>query len=84
MLLRPMRIDGINYELNWQEFKIGSSFFVPCLAVTHGRRDIVRKMKRLKYAVIVKIVVEDGIKGLRVWRIPRKLAMQPQLLFPLD
>jgi hypothetical protein len=26
------------------------------------------KMRRLEYAVIIKIVVENEIKGLRVWR----------------
>ena len=30
-------------------------------------------MKRLNFNVIVKIVIEDGIRGLRVWRIKRKL-----------
>ena len=83
-LLQPqMRIDGVDYAINWPEFTIGSSFFVPCLGVTKGSMAIKRKMRRLKFAVIVRVVVEDGIKGLRVWRIPRKLAMQPQLLFPL-
>jgi len=78
-----MRIDGVDYALNWPEFTIGSSFFIPCLGVTKGSMAIKRKMRRLQLAVIVRIVVEDEVKGLRVWRIPRKLAMQPQLLFPL-
>jgi len=63
-----MRIDGVSYELDWQEFTIGSSFFVPCVGVTAAKERIERKMARLGFAVIVKIVVEDGVRGLRVWR----------------
>ena len=63
-----MRIDGVDYELDWTEFTIGSSFFIPCVGVTAGKERIERKMARLGFAVIVKIVIEDGIKGLRVWR----------------
>jgi uncharacterized transporter YbjL len=63
-----MKIDGVEYELDWTEFTIGSSFFIPCVGVTAGKERIERKMRRLGFAVIVKIVIEDGIKGLRVWR----------------
>lgn len=63
-----MKIDGVIYEIDWIEFRIGSSFFIPCVGVTAGKELIERKMKRLGFAVIVKIVIEDGIKGLRVWR----------------
>jgi len=66
-----MRIEGITYQLNWQEFRVGSSFFVPCLNDTAARERIESKMSRLGYAVIVKLVIEDGIRGLRVWRIKR-------------
>jgi hypothetical protein len=63
-----MKIDGIIYTINWQEFTVGSSFFIPCLGVTAGKKLVEDKMKRLGFAVIVKIVIEDDIKGLRVWR----------------
>lgn len=63
-----MRVDGVTYELDWREFTIGSSFFIPCVGVTTGKQLIERKMARLGYAVIVKIVIEDNVKGLRVWR----------------
>ena len=63
-----MKVDGVTYELDWREFTIGSSFFIPCVGVTTGKQLIERKMKRLRFAVIVKIVIEDNVKGLRVWR----------------
>jgi len=68
-----MRIEGINYELNWQEFTVGSSFFVPCLNDVKARERIETKMNRLGYAVIIKLVIEDGIRGLRVWRTKRTI-----------
>jgi hypothetical protein len=63
-----MKVDGVTYEINWTEFRIGSSFFIPCVGVTAGKQLIERKMKRLGFGVVVKIVIEDNVKGLRVWR----------------
>jgi hypothetical protein len=68
-----MRIDGVDYTINWEDFTVGSSFFIPCVGVTEAKDRIERKMKRLNYNVIVKIVIEDGIRGLRVWRIKRRI-----------
>ena len=72
-LYRAMRIEGINYELDWQEFTVGSSFFIPCLDDAKARERIEGKMNRLGYAVIVKLVIEDGIRGLRIWRTKRTI-----------
>ena len=66
-----MKIDGITYELDWRELTVGSSFFIPCVGVTKGREVIERKMKRLGYTIIVRVVIEDNIRGLRVWRKKR-------------
>lgn len=66
-----MQIDGVDYAIDWENFTVGSSFFVPCLRDEEGRQRIERKMNRLGYKVLIKIVVEDEIRGLRVWRISR-------------
>ena len=66
-----MKIEGITYNLNWIEFSVGSSFFIPCLNDVEARELLERKMKRLKYATTIKLVIEDGVRGLRVWRIKR-------------
>lgn len=66
-----MQIDGVDYTIDWENFTVGSSFFVPCLRDEEGRQRIERKMNRLGYKVLIKIVIEDGIRGLRVWRISR-------------
>lgn len=66
-----MRIDGVLYALDWGKFSIGSSFFVPCLDDITARKRIEEKMKRLGYSIIIKLVVEDGVRGLRIWRVKR-------------
>jgi hypothetical protein len=66
-----MQIDGVDYAIDWENFTVGSSFFVPCLRDEEGRQRIERKMNRLGYKVLIKIVIEDEIRGLRVWRISR-------------
>lgn len=66
-----MVIDGIHYSVNWPEFTVGSSFFVPCIHDEAGRARIEAKMQRLGYRVIIKVVIEDNVRGLRVWRVSR-------------
>ena len=66
-----MQIDGVEYSIDWENFTVGSSFFVPCIHDEDGRQRIERKMNRLGYKVLIKVVIEDDIRGLRVWRIPR-------------
>ena len=64
-----MLIHGIDFKINWRNFVVGSSFFIPCLDPEHAREQIHRATKRLKYATKTQIVIEKGIYGLRVWRI---------------
>ncbi len=64
-----MLVEGINYQINWKRFKRGYSLFFPCLNCKQARQDIYTVLKRLKFKVVTKIIIEDGIRGLRIWRI---------------
>ena len=64
-----MLIENQSYKINWRNFKQGYSFFVPCLDTDVAKKEILRVTKRLKLQVFIKINIEEGIKGLRVWRI---------------
>lgn len=64
-----MLVEKISYNVNWKNFKVGYSIFVPCLDPDAAKKDILRVTKRLKMEVIFKVVIEDGVKGLRIWRI---------------
>jgi hypothetical protein len=60
-------IEGVSYEINWKRFKRGTSIFIPCLDVRRARAQVVVVAKRLKLKVLMKVVIEEGIRGLRIW-----------------
>jgi hypothetical protein len=64
-----MRIHGLSFRVNWRNFVVGSSFFIPCLDHSHALEQIKKTTKRLKFKVKTQIVLERGVTGLRVWRI---------------
>lgn len=78
-----MKIEGVEYELNWNNFRVGSSFFIPCLDPTNAKKEILQKTKRFKYCVATKVVIQDGVKGLRVWRVkpPRNTFLGRPVLY---
>ena len=67
--LRQMRVNGITYKIDWTQFKKGRSFFVPCLDADEAKAVVKDTMERLGFEVKVKLVVEDGFRGLRIWRV---------------
>lgn len=67
-----MLIEGVQYNLNWAEFTVGSSFFIPCVDAELAEQKLRKKLERLGYAVISKIVIEEGIRGVRIWRTKRQ------------
>ena len=64
-----MVIEKIPYQINWAKFKRGTSFFVPCIDDKAAKAEIAATMKRLRIDYVTKLVVEEGIKGLRIWRM---------------
>lgn len=64
-----MQVERVSYQVNWKSFRRGSSFFIPCLNPAGAKKEILCITRRLKYNVLTKVVIEDGIRGVRVWRI---------------
>lgn len=64
-----MRVEKVSYDVNWRNFKRGTSFFIPCLDPKSARDEIKTVTNRLKYKVLMKVVIEEGVRGLRVWRL---------------
>jgi len=64
-----MRVEKVTYQINWASFKAGYSFFIPCLNPKKSRRNILQVVHRLQYKIVTKVVIEDGIRGVRVWRL---------------
>jgi hypothetical protein len=47
----------------------GHSFFVPCIDHRAARRTLKQVAERLGLSLVFKVVVVEGVKGLRVWRV---------------
>lgn len=64
-----MLVEKISYKIDWRKFRKGTSFFIPCLNPVKAKQEILRTTKRLKIDVLTKVVIEEGIRGIRVWRM---------------
>lgn len=64
-----MQVEGVSYDIRWQEFKRGMSMFFPCLDPDRARSEIDAVLDRLRIKRLIKIEIRDGIRGLRVWRL---------------
>ncbi len=64
-----MRIAGVVYEIDWKSFKHSHSFFIPCLDCTEAKTEIQRITNRLGFDTVMKAVIENNIRGVRVWRV---------------
>lgn len=64
-----MKIETVAFQINWKKFRPGYSFFVPCIDHEAARQTLAVVAKRLKIKTVSKVVIQDGIKGLRVWRV---------------
>jgi len=61
--------NGTDYQIDWPDFKPGSSIFIPAVDTKAAIDAIKREATRLEFQYVYKIVVEDNIKGIRVWRL---------------
>lgn len=64
-----MQIAGIQYKIDWRKFKRGYSVFFPCLDDSSAKKEVRAVTKRLRMDVFIKTTIEEGIKGIRVWRV---------------
>lgn len=64
-----MKVMGLPLLIEWDKFKPGTSFFVPCVDRKTVQKFITREACRMKLDVVTKQVVENGAYGLRVWRV---------------
>jgi hypothetical protein len=64
-----MLVEKVSYQINWKKFKRGFSFFIPCLNPAEAKKEILCTTNRLRYKVLFKVVIEEGVRGLRIWRL---------------
>ena len=64
-----MQVENVEYEVNWQEFKRGRSIFIPCLDPPRAKKQVLTVTKRLRIETLIKVVIYEGVRGLRIWRV---------------
>lgn len=64
-----LEIETVKYRINWAKFKPGYSFFVPCVDTVGARKKLERFAKLHSMELVMKVVLVDGVQGLRVWRV---------------
>lgn len=64
-----MITNGVDYLIDWPNFQSGTSIFIPVIDAKAAIAAMKLEAKRLEFEFVHKIVVEDGIKGVRFWRL---------------
>jgi hypothetical protein len=64
-----VQVEKVSYQINWKAFRRGTSIFIPCLDPVRAKREVNLVIQRLRFKVVMKPVVEDSIRGLRIWRV---------------
>ena len=64
-----LNLEDVYYDINWDAFLPGTSIFLPCLSCVEARKRVLFFLKTLQFDNVCKISIEDGVRGLRVWRI---------------
>lgn len=61
-------LSSLSIHIEWEKFKPGTSFFIPCLNRKEVEDYVRKEAARLRFQVVCKAVIERGKYGLRVWR----------------
>lgn len=64
-----MQIHTIKFNVEWDKFKPYSSFFIPVLNWRYAKKIIKEECNKRGILVVVRLAVENGIRGVRVWRV---------------
>jgi len=68
-----MRIFNLPVLVEWNKFQPGTSFFIPCINRKRMEKWVLSEARRMKLNVLCKHVIEKGVYGLRVWRVPPRM-----------
>jgi hypothetical protein len=64
-----MLTNGTDYQIDWPNFKPGTSIFIPAVDISAAQKAIEKESKRLEFDCVFKVVIENDIQGIRVWRL---------------
>jgi hypothetical protein len=64
-----MIIHTIDFQVDWDKFVVGSSFFIPCLNWKKAKLIVQAECRSRGISTLARMSIEEGIRGLRVWRL---------------
>jgi|TARA_R110000803_G_scaffold30604_3_gene68910 hypothetical protein len=64
-----MLTNGTDYQIDWPNFKPGASIFIPVVDIESALKAIQKESDRLEFKYVHKVVIEEGVQGIRVWRL---------------
>lgn len=62
-----IQLDGWKIAVSWPKMYWGESFFVPSTNPKHDKAAIYASAREMGCKIVVKVSIEDEIRGLRVW-----------------
>jgi|TARA_R100001163_G_C4876931_1_gene76083 phosphoribosylamine-glycine ligase len=60
--------DGVRIVVNWDNMAVGTSVFIPCINTEEAMRQAAKILVTKDYKTEARVVVEDEILGIRIWR----------------
>jgi hypothetical protein len=67
--IKHLEVLGVQVKVEWGEFLVGSSFFVPCLDDRLLAASIRARAKQQGFQTQYQARVENGMWGVRIWRV---------------
>jgi|TARA_R110000803_G_scaffold192241_3_gene255014 hypothetical protein len=64
-----MLTNGTDYQIDWPSFQPGTSIFIPAVDTKAALAAIKKESTRLEFEFVHKVVIEDDVQGIRVWRL---------------
>jgi len=62
--------DGVRIVVDWGAMVVGSSIFIPCINTNKALQQVKRIcIEELGWEIVVKVVIEKPLSGVRVWRL---------------
>ena len=65
---KPLEVLGVQVKVEWDEFIVGSSFFIPCLDDRSVATALSVRARQLGYKTKHQARIENGMWGVRIWR----------------
>ena len=60
--------DGVRIIVKWDDMVAGSSVFIPCINTQEAMRQSAKILINKDYKTEARVVIENKILGIRIWR----------------